>query len=305
VALIPDLFRVLLPPDCPNGALGMITAYFDDSGTHGVRADIVLVAGIFGTEARMENLDRNWKRHLDAPLCGRKEPIKRFHAYDCDNSIGEFERWTRTETDYFRHQLRTVIFESEVAAYGMAVSRKDWDDLIVGDLRSVLGDPERFSINQCFVKSLAWAQANTFDPHMTYVFDNRPSPVQRYAGTVYDAFSRHLQPPPTLVGYSFLSSMQIRPLQAADLVAWELYRYANDILKNGLNTPASKEILHLRTNMLFDAQIAQHDRIVQLRDHWIGVFKDNPGLLKQMANHFDFFDPKNPDYSRLSDEQPS
>jgi hypothetical protein len=247
----------------------------------------------------MDSLDRNWRQHLEAPLCGRKSRISRFHAYECDNSTGEFERWTRTETDYFRHQLRTVIFEADVAAYGMAVSRKDWDELIVGDLRSVLGDPERFSINQCFVKSLAWAQSHTFDPRMSYVFDNRPSAVQRYAGTVYDAFSQHLQPPPTLVGYSFLSSKEILPLQAADLVAWELYRYAKAILRNGLHTPAPKEILHLRKNMLFDAQIAQRDRIIQLRDHWLEYFKKNPDHLKQMANHFDFFDPKNPDYSRL------
>jgi hypothetical protein len=39
----------------------MITAYLDDSGTHGEASDIVLVAGIFGTEARMGSLDRNWK----------------------------------------------------------------------------------------------------------------------------------------------------------------------------------------------------------------------------------------------------
>src|SRR5260370_40043072 len=70
----------------------------------------------------MDGLDHNWKRHLDSPLDGRKDRISRFHAYDCYQSVGEFTGWTRTETDYFRHQLRTVISESDVAAYGIACS---------------------------------------------------------------------------------------------------------------------------------------------------------------------------------------
>ncbi|MGA7806518.1 MAG: DUF3800 domain-containing protein, partial [Bradyrhizobium sp.] len=220
----------------------MITAYFDDSGTH-EPSDIVLVAGIFGTEGRMDSLDRNWKRHLDLPLCGRKDPLSRFHAYDCYQSVGEFRGWTRTETDYFRHQLRTVIIESEVAAYGIACSRKDYDELITGDLRSVLGTPEGMCINQCLVRSLGWVQANTFDPAMRFVFDDRPSEVRRYAGTVYDAFQRWIAPPPQLAGYAFLSSKKVRPLQAADLVAWELYQNAKDILTGGISVPTPKELL--------------------------------------------------------------
>lgn len=301
-ALIAELFKVLLPRDCEDGYLCMITAYFDDSGTHGEQSDIVLVAGVFGTEARMESLDRNWKRHLDSPLCGRKDPIKRFHAYDCDNSVGDFLRWNRTETDYFRHQLRTVIIESEVAAYGLACARKDYDELILGDLRAVLGTPEGFCINQCFVRSLAWAQTNTFDPQMTFVFDNRPDGVQRYAGTVYDVFEKHTQPPPYLAGYAFLNSTKVRPLQAADLVAWELYRYAKLILAKGLGiAPMPKEIAHLKNNMgSFEAQIAERKQIMQFRDHWINHFKDKPGWLEDIASHFDSFDPKNPNYLKLS-----
>lgn len=253
----------------------------------------------------MECLDRNWKHHLDAPLGGTKDAIKRFHSYDCDNSIGEFSRWTRTETDYFRHQLRTVIIESDCAAYGMACSRRDWDQIITGDLRSVIGDPERFCINQCYVRSLGWVQANTFDPSMSFVFDNRPDGVQRYAGAVYDAFERWVKPPPQLVGYSFLSSIKMRPLQAADLIAWELYRYANAILKDGLLAPAHQEMLHLQRNMDFQAQIALPERIRQVRDFWTDAYKDKPDHLRQMANHFELFDPRNPDYSNLSDEQPS
>jgi hypothetical protein len=281
----------------------MIAAYFDDSGTHGEQSDIVLVAGLIGTEARMRDLDRNWKRHLDSPLGGLKEPIKRFHAYDCDNSIGEFNRWTRVETDYFRHLLRTVIIEADVAAYGMACSRKDYDQIVTGDIRSIIGNPEGFCINQCFVRAVGWAQANTFDPKMSFVFDGRPPDVQRYTGAVFDAFKRWAKPPPELIGCEFKNSAMTPPLQAADMIAWELYRYANAILRQGLAAPTQQELLHLKRNMNFDAQMALPERITQVRDMWLKYFEDKPGWLEQFANHFDSFDPNNPDYSSLSDER--
>jgi hypothetical protein len=41
--------------------------------------------------------------------------------------------------------------------------------------------------------------------------------------------------------------------------------------------------------------------IAKLRDYWESYFRENPSHLKQMANHFDFFDPDDPDYSRLYD----
>ena len=180
----------------------MIAAYFDDSGTHGEKSEVVLVAGIFGTQARIESFGHNWQRLLASPVDGSKEPIKRFHAFDCDQSMGEFTRWTRTETDYFRRQLRIAIIEADVAAFGMACFRRDYDELVVGPFRSVLGTAEGFCINQCFVRALGWAQANMYDPEMCFVFDNRPPEVQRYTGTVYDAFARWVQPPPALRGLS-------------------------------------------------------------------------------------------------------
>jgi hypothetical protein len=91
----------------------MLSAYFDDTGTHqGGKwgpSKIVAVAGIYGTESEMLSLEGMWREHLDAPLCGRKPPLKRFHMYDCQKSLNEFSGWTRTETDYFCHQLATVV----------------------------------------------------------------------------------------------------------------------------------------------------------------------------------------------------
>ena len=295
-----ELFKAFLPRDSLDGSLAMLTCYFDDSGTHD-QSDIVVVAGIFGTEARMDGLDQRWKQHLDRPLCGKKPPLRRFHAYDCNNSIGEFLGWSRTETNYFWHQLQTEIIDSGIAGYGIAVSRKDYNELVAGDIRGVMGDPEGMCINQCFVRAIGWVQANTFDPHLSLIFDDRPSSVRRYAGTVYDAFKRWVQPPPDVTGYGFLNSTAVRPLQVADMIAWELYQHAKALLVDGLDAPARPQLQRLVKNMDLKAQIANRDSIIKLCDFWKSKFEGRPDVLKQMANHFTFFDPENPDYSHLGD----
>jgi|ERR1035437_915833 hypothetical protein len=161
----------------------MLTAYFDDSGTH-TKSKIVMVAGISGTEGRLAGLEHSWRKHLERPLEGTKPRLKRFHMVDCQGSRGEFEGWSRPEIDHFCFQLQTEIIDSGVVAYGIACSRADWDDLVTGDIRAIFGDAEGMCIRNSFVRILGWAQSNTFDPEMKFVFDNRPSSVQRDAKVV-------------------------------------------------------------------------------------------------------------------------
>lgn len=284
----------------------MLRPHFDDSGTHtggkSGPSKIVLVAGLFRTEARLDSLDRNWRKIIADPMEGSRPLLKRFHAYDCDNSIGEFLGWSRTETDFLTHRLRTAVIESGAAAYGIAIARQDWDDLVTGDMRGFLGDAEAYCISQCFVRTLRWAQENTFDPQITFVFDNRTPKVERRAKAIGDAFQRHTGQP-EIIGTAFLNSSKIALLQATDLLAWELYHHANDILKAGLIFPRRAQMKHLTKNMDFAGQIGRREHIAQLVDH---MEKANPpDRLRQMADHFTYFDPSNPDYSYLSEPSPS
>ena len=303
---VADLFRVLLPRDCPNGWLAMLTAYFDDSGTHD-DSNVVLVAGVVGTEWQLTSLDHLWKAHIERPLCGQKERLRRFHATECHDSRGEFTGWTRTETDYFFHQLHDVLIESHVGAYGIAISRRDWDDIITGDLRGFLGDAESYAISQCFVCALEWARNTTFDPEITFVFDNRPSEVQRRAGAISDAFERWtgINPRENLrvIGCSFLSSYAIRPLQAADLFAWEVYQHAKEIFDAGrLQPPSRKELNRLNANISMRTQYANRESIQRIANY---IGSQPADYVKAAANHFTFFDPSNPDYSHLSGKRSS
>ncbi len=297
---VQDLFRVLLPRGHPNGWFSMLSAYFDDSGTHtGGRygaSKIVLVGGIFGTEARLDSLDRNWKKLLDDPLCGLKPAVSRFHATECHNSTGEYLGWKRVETDHFWHRLQTAIIDSGVAAYGVAVARKDWDELVPPMMRAIWGDAEGMCIRNCFVRSLDWVASNSYDPLMTYVFDNRSPSVIRDAGTVFNAYQVQSKVP-QLVGISFSNSTKIRLLQVADMIAWELYQHANDILLSGMHVAPRPQLRRLQKNMDFNAQLADRKSIKKIVD--FAAAQDQEAL-RQLANHFTNFDPLNPDYSHLS-----
>jgi hypothetical protein len=285
----------------PDGWLAMLTAYFDDSGTH-AGSDIVLVAGIFGTEGQLTSLERLWQPHIDNPICGQKPRLRRFHATDCYNSQNEFAGWSRTETDYFFHQLQTAIIDSGVSAYGIAVSRQDWDEIVTGGLRGFLGDAEGYAITQCFVCTVRWAQRNAFDPKITFIFDNRPSEIQRHAKAIGDAFEKVTQVP-QITGTAFLSSYDITPLQAADLFAWEVYQHANEIFASGVIQPPKRQALRrLDANMKMQTQFANREAIQNIADY---IRAQPEEYVRAAADHFRNFDPSNPDYSRLSGRQPS
>jgi hypothetical protein len=249
-----DLFRTLLPPDHSKGWLTMLRAYFDDSGTHDA-SDVVLVAGLFGTEGHLDGLDRSWIKHIERPLDGAKAPLTRFHMADCQASTGEFAGWSRTETDYFCHQLRVAIINSGVSAYCSACIRKAFDEFVTGDLRAILGNAEVFCIRNCFNHTVTWAKENTFDPKMAFIFDNRPSLVQRDAKVAFHVF-QILTPQPNIVDVAFLSSYDIRPLQAADMLAWEFYQHVNSIFLKGSNESQREQFTHLTSNMALVCQIA-------------------------------------------------
>jgi hypothetical protein len=276
----------------------MLTGYFDDSGTHDKtdKKGVVLVAGILGTEWQLGTLEALWKKELAAPLCGRKKYVQRLHMFHCNQSLGEFGGWTRTETDHFLHRLQDIIFSSHVGAYGVAVARADWDELVVGNVRGTLGDAEEYCISQCFVSALRWARTNTFDPQITFVFDSRSKEIERRAQAIGNAFEIH-STSPEVVGTAFLSSYKVRPLQAADMIAWELYQHAKDILRNGMKSAERPQLRRLYKNMYFDVQIAQRDqikKIVELTE------RQGAERLSEYTKHFAAFDPANPDYSFLS-----
>jgi hypothetical protein len=134
---------------------------------------------------------------------------------------------------------------------------------------------------------------------MNFIFDTRPSQTSRDARVVFDAFQGWVVAP-QLVGIEFHSSHTTRLLQVADMIAWELYQYANDMLVDNLREPRRAQLKRLLAKMDFYAQIARRDSIEKIVAHWN---KQDPEKRDLMAKHFTYYDPSKPDdYSYLSSD---
>lgn len=230
---IRDLAAVVLPYGCRDGILGMLTAYFDDSGTHS-GSEITLLAGLFGHKNQWDHFNKLWRKRLDESVPG-KPPVTRFHMVDCFGSFNEFAGWNRTETTFFAKELSDIIFRCGLWGCSSAIAPKPWDRYITGDLRRASGDAEGGCVRVCFNTTLQWAAEFSGASHIAFVFDDRPRRKKEYEAVyqVYSDYRHAMKLKPELVSLTFANARNVLPLQAADLVAWEVYHDELHFLKNG------------------------------------------------------------------------
>lgn len=243
------------PPDAPFGSvlfeyvsavlptdvqwqrtpLIVLRAYFDDSGTHD-GSEVVLMAGVYAPTEDWIGFEHDWRLTLADPLGdGSKPPLKRFHMYDCEHGQGEFTSYSRPESDVAIHAFRQVILDHKLRGYAAAVPRRLWDEMVTGDVRTVLGDAERYCVMCSILESVDRAKELDLDKNVLIVFDNRPhrTAMHEIVLRVCQSANDWAGEGVTIFGPNFLPSDQILPLQAADIVAWEYYRHASQIVQNG------------------------------------------------------------------------
>lgn len=197
----------------------MLIAYLDESGAVGT--PILTIAGYPSDESKWKRFECEWRK------CLKEHGARYLHMRELSQSRGEFKGWPEEKRRAFLGQLISIIKSCVVFRVGAVVPYKDYQQTV----GAIEPQPNRLTpFWCCFLSSisaiLAYCEQRGITDGVALVFDENTQP-KRHA----DGYFASLQELPEiknrhqLVSLSFADDKEATPLQAADLLAYELNKY--------------------------------------------------------------------------------
>lgn len=246
----------------------MYTGYFDESG-HVDSEQFVAVAGFVATDAKWQAFDVAWRAALV------KHNARHLHTTDLMNYKRDFKHWNRAQEDALMRDLIDVIHSTgRIVAVGAVMAVDDFKALSV-DLQGRLRNPFYTLFQQAI--SVAALEARDHPPGV--VVNTVYSQTNEFAPDATKIFALMANREPRIGTLQFADMRHTPGLQAADLLAYELYRY----YKNKRTKPEIKTRWALRQILLPQHVMNLHFLKTvpwwHLRLQWSGWWKPIMGLL--------------------------
>ena len=221
----------------------MLKAYFDDSGTHN-GSTVTAVGGFVAKAEEWDAFDRDWAEMLEV------EKIGWFHMTDCGGQYGEFAGWPKERCDVLIKRAISIVKEHPL--HGVAAG------MLVKDKKPTI--PIQ-ALDMCFIQcisALLYRAEQLGDRVEIFMEDHpgRKKHLLQYLGFL----DRHSQRGELVEKIHSVRNREHSPLQAADLLAYEMY-------KEVLNSYTVKESRPIRRSML-SLMETQRMFCVQLGLNW-------------------------------------
>lgn len=207
-----------------------VWGYYDASGAHdnpdgqGNRSPAVSVAGYLATPNQWQQFDKRWRGVLDeagAPY---------FHATEFVARVGPYKGWPEEKRHKFSKDLVEVISGNVLYGVGMALLRADYEKVVaaIPAARKLFGSPYTFCSWRCFETGVDWARGAKYQESIKYIFESG----DEFCSEVLRAHTKACEKDQVREFYkfggagslTFEDGVKVTPLQAADFLAYELYK---------------------------------------------------------------------------------
>ncbi len=223
----------------------LLTAYFDESGTHS-GSPVSVVAGYVATVIQWRAFESRWSKMLD------KAGVEIFHATDLCNSQNEFYGWTEERRRTLIKEAARIIKDQTEIGLGYATLVRDFEQVIPLGLQEWLGGIYGWCGMGILSFATRWAEEAGY-PMPINVFLEAGAKGRHQLDRLMGAMANKPESP--IGGWGFQKKSRIVQLQAADFLAYEIY-------KNIINRdPATRKKSLYPVRGSYQSLIRKNDRI--------------------------------------------
>ncbi len=197
-----------------------LNAYLDESGTH-AGSQTIAVAGYLATPVLWSAFEREWIHALN------DFGIDFFHMSDFVNGAQQYADWSDDRKRACFGRLTDIIGMNTIASVGVVFSLHDFNQAFSLELRKRIGGAYPIACLEAMA-TLAKFMKEQVRPEgeIAYVFDI----MQKGTGHLLKLVQENLKDPQWKKDVRFLSlhfedKKRFVPIQAADILAYELYRH--------------------------------------------------------------------------------
>lgn len=215
-----------------NELVGMLSGYFDESGTdRGNRTAVV--AGYVGSDFQWEKFVARWTKMLN------EAHVEILHRSDLENFRGEFSQangWNPSRRTDLVRKAHSIIKTCTYSAIGSTVVKDDFDSVMPNWAKQLFGGVYGWCAFWCVLAMRGWCEERHHGDAIAWVFESGKD--THGIGEMFKA----LRWPELSSSYRINSvrfaGKELKPLQAADALAYELFKHTeNQILDGGVRRP--------------------------------------------------------------------
>jgi len=172
---------------------------------------------------------------------GREEGFETFHMADFASGAKPFDGWDQYKKERVFQRIARAINENKLAGFGVAIPKNVFDRVVPTlpeKIRKKCGKHHyTFAVKATLSMIAKWRAESEMRLPMQYVFDR----MGKGRGEIMEIFDRKnlrdwdstaklgIEPK----GYSFLNKAEFKPLQSADVLAWQMNWHMRNVIALG------------------------------------------------------------------------
>jgi hypothetical protein len=225
--------------------IAVYETYLDDSGTN-AQSEIAIAACYVSTEPGWRNFVKEWN------AASTEEGFEKFHMAEFvaknDQGHKPWCEWDVAKKTRVYKRLATIINENKRIGVACAIPKAVYDAVPLRIRKHWGMEHYTYAVRMCLMRIAEWRAKSLISQPMQYVFDWEDSWTPKYKeiSGLMGGVHEKLKPMFGLDsgGFMFQRKQVYKPLQAADILAWQMNNHMRKIYPNGENEENLPKVLH-------------------------------------------------------------